>query len=107
MTSNQMKQLDPETKQPLRSTDMDYVQPDKEALLELCARFFAVSNMGQEWRRGAGWDELMSCTEEEAPGIFEEKNWWKKNLAKVLKKHPECKTLRQLEEEWRKSPVMK
>lgn len=81
-------------------TSLDYVHSDKQMLQELAARMFAVTNLGQQWREGKGWEEITQGTDEDYEGVLAEKNHWYKVIGKVLKKNPTCTTIRQVDEAW-------
>lgn len=84
---------------------LDHRQYNDERLLDACSKYFAVTNMGHEWRNGDGWHMIEGgCGEEEWEGVNEEVKHWREVLAKVHRKNPLCTTIRQLEEAWKKEP---
>jgi hypothetical protein len=90
----------------LNLDSLDCVHETQTSLLEHCARYFAVTNMGGVWRSGAGWQDFQQGTDEDFDSLLNETKAWKKVLVHVLSKNPECQTLRQLEDAWKKDPVL-
>lgn len=64
-----------------RPTQLDFVHPTSESLIQFGVKMFASENLGQTWNDGEGWRNLEEgCTEEEWEGVQEEMIEWRKEI---------------------------